>query len=218
MNTVKDFKNLIIQPVAFFDELASREEKNFILPLAAVFIMAIISSIIVKNLYMEHYAAILQSVGDVSKDELARELRMQGITSILVSSLAPMIVIFIKSYLVNGIASFGGFGKLKDSLTVISYAYLPAAAGALIASITAVLIGHYGFDFSPGSIMELGGSVGIASVLLKEFDIFVIWYEILAVIGISKIYRVNYGKAAVFILGTWFSWILISAGFALMAI
>lgn len=218
MNNVNNFKNLIFHPVVFFEELASREEKNFIMPFAAIFIMAIISSIIVKNLYLEYYADILQSAGNVSKEELSRELQRQGIISVLVSGLAPATVIFVKSYLVNGIASFGGFGKLKDSLTAISYAYLPAAAGTLIGSVASVLIGRYGFDFSPGSIMEFVGNTGIASILLKEFDIFVIWYEVLAIIGISKIYRVSCGRSAVFILGTWLSWILISAGFALMAI
>jgi hypothetical protein len=215
---LNDFRNLVLHPVGFYDDLASREEKSFAIPLIAVFILSLLSAIIVKNLYMEYYAEISQVINNVSDFDFAKEIQLQGIISVVLSGLAPMIVILVKSYMVNGIASFGGYGSFKDALLVISYAYVPAAAGTFIASITAVLLGQYGFNFSPGSIMEIGNNITIASLLLKEFNIFVIWYEILAIIGISKIYRVNYNRAVIFIIGTWFSWILISAGFALMTI
>jgi len=218
LNNINDIKNLFLHPVVFFEELASRDEKSYILPMALVIILSVISAIIVKNLYMDYYTVISTNMGNASAGELARDIEVQGIVSILVSGLAPMIVIFVKSYLVNGIASFGGFGKIRDSLTTISWSYLPAVSGTFLASIAAVVLGQYGFEFSPGSIMELFGETSAASMILKGFDIFVIWYEILAIVGISKIYRVSYSKASVFILGTWFSWMLISAGFALMTI
>jgi hypothetical protein len=218
LNILNDFKNLVLHPVGFYDDLASREERSFAVPLIAVFILSVISAIIVKSLYMEYYAEISQGIDTVFDGDLSKEIQIQGLISIVVAGLAPLVVIFVKSYMVNGIASFGGFGNFKDSLTAISYAYLPAAAGTFIASLAAVLLDHYGFNFSPGSILEFGNNITIATVLLKEFDIFVIWYEILAIIGISKIYRVNYNRSSFFILGTWFSWILISVGFVLMTI
>lgn len=210
---MNDYKNLILHPIRFYNNLALEGKKTYVIPMVVIFILSVLSSIIVRNLYIEYYSDISQGI-----DSIPNEIQIQGIISMVISSFAPIVVIVTKSYMVNGVVIFGGFGIIKDATTVISYAYLPAAIGAFFSSVVSVFLGHYGFNFSLGSIMELNNSATIASILLKQFDIFIIWYEILVIIGISKIYRINYTKASVFVIGTWFSWILISAGFALMII
>jgi len=140
-------------------------------------------------------------------------INIQIYVSMVSIAVMPLIVWVIKSGLINGVAGlFGGSGTFKEAFSVISHAYLPVLLGQIIIAIISMALGEFQIPMSFAILLPDSMAGGFLFNLLSQFDIFVIWYEILAIIGISKVYGLTTGKSSIIVLGTWASWILITTG------
>lgn len=209
---------LFISPNEFFNELKVEENHSYKKQFILIIFLSFLSAFLTKNLYLEYFTDLAFKNNQLNAIEFGKTLYMQGIISIVMASVLPIGIIALKSYLINGMTSFAGYGELKDSLAVVSYSYIIVTSGKLLASVIGIIINKYGFGFNIGFFLEIYNSPTVTSIILKEFDIFTIWYEILVIIGISKLYNVSLSKASVFVLGTWISYIFLSFGFAVMTI
>lgn len=206
---MKNFANLIKQPKIFFENL--NREKIYFSPFFIVIALYILSTIITKNLYSDYLMEILKTTGSVQNEELDIIIRNQTITSFIINPILPLIIIFVKAYLLNGISYFDGYGELKDSIKVVSFSYIIVALGNLINSIISLIIKNYNFTINPTLLFNFEQNSYLYN-FLSGFTPFVIYYQVLLIIGISVLYKVEKKRASIFVIGTWITWLLLTSG------
>ncbi len=206
---MKNFANLIKQPKIFFENL--NREKIYFSPFFIVIALYILSTIITKNLYSDYLMEILKTTGSVQNEELDIIIRNQTITSFIINPILPLIIIFVKGYLINGISYFDGYGELKDSINVVSFSYIIVALGNLFNSLISLINRNYNFSISPAILFNFEQNSYFYN-FLSGFTPFIIYYQILLIIGISVLYKVEKKRSSIFVIGTWITWLLLTSG------
>jgi len=206
---MKDILFLFKKPKEFFKKI--NRDKIHYLPFLIVIILYLISTFITKDLFAEYLKNMIFSAESVEAGDLDYIIKNQTIISFVINPGLPLIAIIVKAYLINGISGFDGYGELKDSIIVVSYSYIFVAVGNLIDSILSVITNTYGFRLTITSLMQLDQTNYFAQIL-NEITPFIIYYQILVVIGIAIAYEVTYKRASVFVIGTWITWLLLISG------
>lgn len=206
---MKDIIQLIRKPRDFFENI-NRKKVNFF-PFIVIIGLYLISTLITKGLFAEYLREVIFAGESVEPGEMEYIIKNQTIMSFIINPGIPLIIIIVKAYLVNGISGFDGYGELKDSIIVVSYSYIVVAVGNLIDSILSLLTNTYGFRLTITSLFKLDQANYFAQVF-NEITPFVVYYQILVIVGISILYEVNYKRASVFVLGTWLAWLLLISG------
>ncbi|MDW7668875.1 MAG: YIP1 family protein [Bacillota bacterium] len=206
---MRNIFNLIKQPKSFFENLS--REKIYISPFFIIITLYLLSTFITKNLYSDYLTDIINSSGAMQNEELDVILRNQTITSFIINPILPLIIIFVKSYLLNGISYFDGYGELKDSINVVSFSYIVVALGNVINSLISLINRNYNFSINPTLLFNFEQNSYFYN-FLSGLTLFVIYYQILLIIGISVLYKVEKKRAAVFVIGTWITWLLLTSG------
>ena len=140
-------------------------------------------------------------------------LNIQVYTTMIMTAVIIILAWLLKSAIINGLSGFvDGNGTFKQSFSIIAYSYLPVLLGAIITTILSLAVGEFNIMTSLAILLPESMMGTFIYTVLANIDIFIIWYQILAIIGISKAYNISKGKAAVLVLGTWIVYVLISAG------
>jgi hypothetical protein len=123
---------------------------------------------------------------------------------LVTASLAPLFIVIFKGLITHGITRlFDGKGRMKQSFSVIAFAYFIGVFGELIRTIIGLLTGSYLVTTSLASVVpNLEFNTPLYNVLV-QFDVFSIWYLAVSMIGISIVHRISKGKAAVAVFGPW---------------
>jgi hypothetical protein len=167
----------------------------------------------INEIYKQYAAKGLDMPGNI--ETLAQT---QAYITVILAGVMPILIWLIKSALVHGIAGLGdGEATFKHSFSVIAHSYLPVILGSVIVTIISLAINRYNVITSFAVLLPKSMEGGFLYNLLANIDIFIIWYQILAVIGISKAYEISRKRAAFAVLGTWLSWVLISTGMTTIA-
>lgn len=206
---MKNLVNLIKQPKSFFDNL--NREKIYLSPFIIVVAVYILSTFITKNLYSDYLTELINTAGSVQNEELDIIIRNQTITSFIINPILPLIIIFVKGYLLNGISYFDGYGELKDSINVVSFSYIIVAFGNLINSLISLINRNYNFSINPTLLLNLEQDSYFYN-FLSGLTPFIVYYQILLIIGISVLYKVEKRRASIFVIGTWLTWLLLISG------
>jgi hypothetical protein len=196
-------------PKKFYENLDSN--KINIKPFIIIISLYLIGTLITKNLYAENLRDLILNTGTNQKEEIDLIIKNQTITSFIINPILPLIAIFVKSYLLNGISYFDGVGELKDSINVVSHAYIVVAIGNLFNSLLSLIFNNYNLSLSLNLLLDLKQNSYLYS-LIESVNPFVIIYQIITIIGISVLYKVEYKRAAIFVIGTWITWLLIFSG------
>lgn len=133
------------------------------------------------------------------------------------SIIGAAIVWLVKSALINAFSGFvNGTGTFKQAFSVITYSYMPVLLGSIIVTIISLITNQYAILTSLAVFLPDSQMGTFLYSVLSYFDVFVIWYQILAIIGISKVYSISKKSSAILVLGTWIAYILINTGIGLI--
>lgn len=222
-NAIKPFtwwerlKYTFVAPNKVFENLAHHPKVLF--PILTFIIGITILTFLRLDLYKEFLIQTmmeqLAAQGLDAPMDIESLANMQVYVSMFFMAVMPLVVWIFKSAMVNGIASLmGGEGSFKEVFSVIAYAYMPVLLGQAIVTIISLIIGQFNILTSLAIVLPESMTGSFLYNLLSQFDIFIIWYQILAIIGISHVYDFSKKKAAIPVLVTWFVWILITVGLA----
>jgi len=208
-------KYIFISPNKAFESLAQYPKVLF--PMLVIPIGIILLFLPMLNLYkdymrdtMDQTYANMGMEGMYISDSL---LTAQAIGVVVGGLVVIVLAWIVKAAIVNGFSGFvNGTGTFKQSLSVITYAYFPVLLGSIITTILALVIGEIDIQTSLAIFLPDSMAGSFLYTVLANLDIFVIWYQILAIIGISKVYKIGKGSSSVLVLGTWIVYILITAG------
>jgi len=140
-------------------------------------------------------------------------LNIQVYSTMIVTAVTIILAWLLKSAIINGASGFvDGTGTFKQSFSIIAYSYFPVLLGSVITTVLSLAVGEFNIMTSLAILLPESMMSSAIYTILANIDIFVIWYQILAIIGISKAYKISKGKASILVLGTWIVYILISAG------
>lgn len=133
--------------------------------------------------------------------------------TVALTPVVPVFLVFFKAFMMNGLAVLvGGDGEYKGAIGLAAYAYVPVVVGRLILTMIFVPLGAPVIDlnltlFLPESMI---GSM-LYGVFLN-FDILIIWYQLLALLGATIIYEIPKKKAFIPVIIPWFIWIILNSG------
>jgi len=198
-------KFLFIKPNKLFSNL--KQHPKILFPTLTVFLGMIVLTLIRFNLFEEYI--IINNEGLQDSSAISGTI----VGTLLGLAIFPVLILIVKSGFIHGfVPLFGGDANYKQIFSIISYAYMPVMLGQVVIAIISLIIGEFYVSLSfaqflPATVNEF------YYVFLSQFDIFVIWYQVLAIIGASYLYEISKKKAAIPVLLTWISWLLIISSF-----
>lgn len=165
---------------------------------------------LLRDTYIQQYA---QSGVEVTEGFIDNMV-MGGIVGAIVGPIIGAVVVWlVKSALINAFSGFvNGTGTFKQALSVITYSYFPVFLGNIIITIILLITKQSNIITSLAVFLPDSQAGTFLYAILANLDIFVIWYQILAIIGISKVYSISKKSSSILVLGTWFIYILIISG------
>lgn len=193
--------NIIMAPIGTIDDI--KEKPNYLLPLAIIWIVGLLSILLTKDLASELMDISYQNAG-LTADQIASTKEMMGgyitvmmYVSVLMMPLAP----FVKGSVAHLFSLvFSGEGKYGSTVSLMFNAYVIPMLGTLI-SVPLMLITRNGaFSFSPAILLPLTKYGTPIYTTLMHFNIFTIWYLAVTVIGIKRIHNVATWKAALIVI------------------
>lgn len=207
-------KYVFTNPVKLFDNL--REYPKVLFPILLVSIGMVLLILLRLGSYKEFLACQLMEQLAKQGTELPNIealVNTQVYVSIIAMAVTPIVIWVFKSFLTNGLASvFGGDGNFKNAFSVISHAFIPVLLGQVIVTIISLIIGKFDVLINFAVLLPESMTGGLLYSILSQIDIFIIWYQILAIIGISQVYGIPRKKSALAVLLPWITWILIIGG------
>jgi hypothetical protein len=113
---------------------------------------------------------------------------------------------------------FAGKATFAQVFSVMSYAFLPEALKALIAT-SVLYVGTSAENFTADSMLGTSpgyylSTPGALKVFLTSFDIFTIWAMILMSFGLAIVGKTKKSSAFLTVFGWWFLVVLIKTGYA----
>lgn len=220
-NEVKPFswwerlKYVFISPSKAFENI--RHYPKVLFPMLVIIIGMLVLTLLrvdamkeyTKEVTIKQYA----QMGIDVPQNLDALLEMQVYFAIAGSIIVLVITWVVKSALINAFSGFvNGTGTFKQSLSVITYSYLPVLLGSIIVTIISLVVNRYTISTSLAVFLPDSQIGTFLHTLLTNLDIFVIWYQVLAIIGISKVYSISKKSSSILVLGTWIVYILITSG------
>lgn len=206
---------VFISPDKAFENLAQYPKVLFPMLIIPIGIIALFLPLL--GLYKEYMQKLMsQTYADMGMESIVLTdgvLTAQAIGGIVGAVIMIVVGWILKSAIINGFSGFvNGTGTFKQSLSVITYAYLPVLLGTVITTILGLIIGEFNVETSLAIFLPESATGGFLYTILANLDIFIIWYQVLAIIGISKAYKISKGSSSILVLGTWIVYILVSAG------
>ncbi|SHJ67590.1 Yip1 family protein [Paramaledivibacter caminithermalis] len=195
------FVNVFVNPIKVMEDISIKPTLLFaILPTLLVFTLLNVLKIdLLKEFTLQQMELNPNSV------EIPEEIMMTTVYIASISaSIMPIIMALFKGLISHGITRlFDGKGDIKQSLSVIFFSYFIVMLGEIIKTIICLLTQSYFVTISLASVIpNLEFNTPLYN-LMTQFDIFILWYLIVSMIGISVVHRISKGKAAVAVFGPW---------------
>ncbi|WP_069650327.1 Yip1 family protein [Caloranaerobacter ferrireducens] len=207
-------KYVFTNPVKLFDNL--REYPKVLFPILLVSIGMMLLILLRLDSYREFLSSkMMEQLAKQGTEvpNLEGLVNTQVYISVIAMAVTPIVVWVFKSFLTNGLASvFGGDGKFKNAFSVISHAFIPVLLGQVIVTIISLIIGKFEVLINFAVLLPESMTGGLLYSILSQIDIFIIWYQILAIIGISQVYGIPRKKSTLAVLLPWITWLLIIGG------
>lgn len=223
--TIQKMKWLMWDPDQLFVQFKTKA--NWLFPLLVVMIGLPLLGVIFPQVatgfsslgeYIDFYQKTAVETG---VDASAASLQARYYTDIVMQGFGILMIWLFKSWMCGGLANaMDGEGELKQAFSIVAWAYLPVAFSKMITLLTAGLFGT-GLVFHLGALMpsamEATMQTSFLYLVLREINLFVIWYQVLVIRGLRVVYGVE-KKFAIFIgLATWVAYIGMSVGFTILS-
>lgn len=215
LNWWERLKYIFISPSKAFENL--KHHPRILFPMLVILIGVLLLSlptvnmmkVVIKEAALEQYARM----GIEMPEGFDSLIGIQVYTTIIFTVIAIAAVWLVKSALINAFSGFvNGTGTFKQAFSIIIYSYFPVFLGTIIKTVLTLITKQPNIVTSLAVFLPDSQATTFLYLLLGNLDIFVIWYQILAIIGISKVYGINKKSSAVLVLGTWIVFILITSG------
>lgn len=224
-NEVKPFswwerlKCVFVSPSKAFENL--KHHPKVLFPILVILIGVLLLSLLRINVMKEFLkeTAIQQyaQMGMEVPEGIDALLSVQVYGAIAGTIIGIVAVWLVKSALINAFSGFvNGTGTFKQAISVITYSYFPVFLGSIITTIISLITKQYNILTSLAVFLPNSQVGTFLHTFLGNLDIFVIWYQILAIIGISKVYSISKKSSAILVLGTWLVYILASSGLGVL--
>lgn len=210
-------KYIIIEPERTFEDIKKHPTSlTFILLTAGIMgILMFLKMDLYKETFINQMIQQFSDTGSEIPTNMDAMASKQAYTTLAIAMVVPAFIWLVKASIVNGIADIsGGYGTFKQSYSVIAYSYFPVVIGSIIMTIISLIIGKFEIAATLSVLLPKSMEGEFLYFLLMQFDVFVIWYQILAIIGIAKVHDISKKKAAIGVLATWGSVVLIVTGLA----
>ncbi len=219
--TVQRIKWLMWDPDQLF--LQFKTKANWLFPLLVVMIGLPLIGVIFPQVvtgfsslgeYVEFYQKTAVETG---VDPAEASLTARYYTDIVMQGFGILMIWIFKSWMCGGLANgLDGEGELKQAFSIVAWAYLPVAFSKMITLLTAGLFGT-GLTFHLAAFLPVSMQMSFLFLILREVNLFVIWYQVLVIRGLRVVYGVE-KKFAIFIgLITWIAYIGMSVGFTILS-
>ncbi|HWW61936.1 MAG TPA: Yip1 family protein [Thermoanaerobaculia bacterium] len=221
------FERLIgvfLWPVRTMQSIARRPD--WLLPLAVIVVVAIVSSIIltprmdIEGMLREQMAGRK----DVSQEQIDSMIKVtkkiQPLTAVFGAAAVPIAVLAAAGLFFVALQMFGGDAKFPQVFSVTAYGWLPIVVQRIL--LTALVIPRARIrpdriagllKSSLGSFLPVGRNPALLT-LCSSIDVFVIWTLILLIIGYSFAAKLKRGTVAAIVLTIWIVVVLLLTGFA----
>jgi hypothetical protein len=206
-----DFPRLLstlTHPRRTFGEMAAEPRSTWLTPMLLLSLTAIL--VVVVTGYLKTRAAMMGEVQlppdwqywspDMQNNYMQAQQATQGTTFVyiipLVGTLTTLWVgwVIMAGLLHLGSTLLGGRGSMQGALNIVAWASLPFVLRDLLRIVYMLSAKH---AIVSQGLSGFVASTGFVSQLLARFDIFVIWYIILLVIGFAIADGLSRGKAMV---------------------
>ncbi|WIV11992.1 Yip1 family protein [Proteiniborus sp. MB09-C3] len=218
VNEVKPFswwerlKYIFIRPSKVFENL--KDYPKVLFPMLVI-LLGILATYLPRIGTMKE--AIIQQFAMSGMEAPEGLITAQVYTGIIFAVILIVIVWLVKSALINAFSGFvNGTGTFKQAFSVIAHSYFPVLLGSIIIAIISFITKQNNILTSLAVFLPDSQAGTFLHTLLASLDVFVIWYQILAIIGISKVYSISKKSSAILVLGTWIVFILISSGLGVL--
>jgi hypothetical protein len=204
-----DFPRLfstLTHPRRTFGEMAAEPRSTWLTPMLLLSITAIL--VVVVTGYLKTRAAMLGEVQlppdwqywspDMQNNYMQAQQATQGTTFVYIIPLVGALTALWLGWIVMagllhlGSTLLGGRGSMQGALNIVAWASRPFVIRDLLRIVYMLVEKHA--IVSPG-LSGFSASSGFLTQLLSRFDIFVIWYIILLIIGFAIADGLSRGKA-----------------------
>jgi hypothetical protein len=219
--SVQNLKWLMWEPDRLFVQF--KEKANWKVPMVVVMVILPLLGVIFPQVatgfasvgdYIEYYMKIAVETGAEATEA---SLQARYYTDIVMQGFGILFIWLFKAWMCGGLANaMDGEGQLKQAFSIVAWSYLPVAFAKMITMITAGIFGS-GLVFNLGFLMPASMESSFLYLVLRNIDLFVIWYQVLVIRGLQVVYGVE-KRFAIFIgLATWFAYIGMNIGFTILS-
>ena len=195
------------------------QKPTWLIPFIITVVVAICLNFLVMDIGMKDQIAKMEARGAPSEQIDAVETQMQGPMRYIQIVAIPVVTLAIWAIL-SGVLMFGcniilgGEGKFKKVFSVIAWSGLVTLLGGIIKTLLILSKGTvHGVSTSLAILLPTPGIADKPPVLysvLSKIDFFIVWQNVLWIIGLAVINRFATKKAATFVIPLWIFWIVIS--------
>jgi len=188
--------SLLIHPRQMFREMAAESRSTWLTPMLVLTVTAILAVVVAGNLRAR--AAMMGEVElppdfqfwppAMQENYMQAQQATQGATFVyIIPMVGALTVLWLGWVMMAGLLHLGstllgGRGSMQGALNIVAWASLPFAIRDLLRVVYMLSTGHT--ITSPG-LSGFTTNPGFLTQVLARFDIFVIWYIILLVIGFA---------------------------------
>lgn len=215
---------VFIAPTETFESIARRPDVA--MPLIIHLVLALVIGLVMVR-YFDFAAPAreaMEAQGNASQAQIDQAVRFSSAIGKTLTYASPLLALLyfliVASVLYLVFRMFGGDATWQQAFSVTLYA---GFVRALLSIIMAVILVARGGTTNPAEVDIIVRSNPAFLVdhvsqpvlysLLANFDLFIIWYVVVLIIGFAIISKVSRAKAASIIIGLWAIKMLIAAGF-----
>jgi len=200
MSVLSRIKGIFTNPILVFEDIKKNPDvlKPAIILMGIFIATYLIQLSVIRELIIEQLKTSMKV--NTSFQITESYLKKVIISGLFAGTIFFAIVPIIKGMIVHGVSLINnGKGKLKATISVFVYSYFVVALGQIILAILKMITGNAYLTLSPAVFFSLESNKLLLS-LLSYFDIFVVIYLVVTIIGIKIVQELTTSKAAIAVL------------------
>lgn len=198
VNKLERIGKIFIKPKEAFESI--KKEPDIWLVLGIISLVTLVCLMITKEYYKVGTMENIVNNPQFKDIEITDDFINAATTStIIIALISSILMPIIKGFFSHWIALlFGGEGTLKESISATVYAYFIAVFGFCITSAMMTVTDDFFVSISPAAFIDTAdNSKMILYNILRMFEVFNIWYLIVAGIGYSIVHKIRMNKALI---------------------
>ena len=219
---------VIFSPIETFEDIARKPD--VLIPLLLIIVVTLLGIGLTKS-HMDWDAMVAQQQEmakarnpNVSQAQLDQMAGFQKVMSNVGIWFSPVFIIagllIGTAILMLAFKLFGGQGSFMQCWAAVMYAWIPRIIQQIVGVAVVMTKGKINpmdmpllVKSNPGFLVNMKEHAGLFSIL-SSFDVFVIWYVILLIIGFAAATKVSRAKSASIIVSLWLLLVLVKGGIA----